>query len=64
MRSMYASFSESNDKYNALADFGRYFETHIRFEERELFPRIENTLTDIELIEIGHKGRRKKKGVN
>jgi hemerythrin-like domain-containing protein len=38
---------------DTLDDFGKTLETHIRFEERELFPMMEKTLTEEQLDEIG-----------
>jgi hemerythrin-like domain-containing protein len=40
------------DKLNL---FGELLELHIRFEERELFPMIEESLTEDELMELGGK---------
>ncbi len=40
------------DKINL---FGELLELHIRFEERELFPMIEKSLSEVELKELGKK---------
>jgi hemerythrin-like domain-containing protein len=44
--------SELRDKLNL---FGELLDMHIRFEERELFPMIENTLSEEQLEELGKK---------
>ena len=62
MRRMFKSLEETNDMEKALAEFGSYLDSHIRFEERELFPMIENTLSDNELFEIGKKIKERKSG--
>jgi len=42
---------EENEELNevALLDLASFIEKHIRFEERELFPHLERTLTAIQL---------------
>ena len=43
---------QQRDKLNL---FGELLDLHIRFEERELFPMIENELSEEELIKLGKK---------
>lgn len=44
------SISDAPGSYKELADL---IESHIRFEERQLFPMLENTLTSEELAAVG-----------
>jgi hemerythrin-like domain-containing protein len=48
------TFGQQRDKLNL---FGDLLEMHIRFEERELFPMIEKSLSEEQLEEIGEKLR-------
>lgn len=41
-----------------LGSIAELLETHVRFEEKELFPLIESTMSDAELRELGSAGRR------
>jgi hemerythrin-like domain-containing protein len=45
--------STSKDRREQVANFAELLEKHIRFEEREFFPFIENNLSDTQLDEIG-----------
>jgi len=58
-KNMKAAFEALNtggsDLKAGLADLGEMLNDHIRFEEKELFPMIENTLSESELEEIGSK---------
>ena len=47
--------TEQRDKLNL---FGELLDLHIRFEERELFPMIEESLSEEQLEELGEKLRR------
>ncbi|MCP5064250.1 MAG: hemerythrin domain-containing protein [Ignavibacteriae bacterium] len=47
--------SKSENLKEALSDFSELLNDHIRFEERELFPYVEECLTDNELKQIGNK---------
>jgi hemerythrin-like domain-containing protein len=55
MKEMFNKLSTSEHIGNSLAELGKLLENHIRFEERELFGMIENTLTEAELLEISNK---------
>lgn len=55
LHEIFASLNPTEDMENTLISFGRLLESHIRFEERELFPMIESTLPEETLIEIGTK---------
>jgi hemerythrin-like domain-containing protein len=46
---------QQRDKLNL---FGELLDLHIRFEERELFPMIEKSLSEEQLKELGEKQRR------
>ncbi len=48
-----ASLMNSSDTYEALTLFASGMESHIRFEERELFAHFQETMPDEELEEIG-----------
>jgi hemerythrin-like domain-containing protein len=52
MREMLSLLKTAESKSSSLAELGVYLAKHIRFEERELFPMIENTLTEEKLQEI------------
>jgi hemerythrin-like domain-containing protein len=54
LRDIFASLGSTDDMEDTLITFGKMLESHIRFEERELFPMIENTLPEKTLIEIGN----------
>ncbi|HEY3251004.1 MAG TPA: hypothetical protein VGK25_07785, partial [Ignavibacteria bacterium] len=61
MNEMFTALSKSNNLKEDQIFFGNFLENHIRFEERELFPSIENLLSEDELQNIGmqiEKGRR------
>jgi len=53
IKSLVDSLKTSNECEEVLDELGNLLESHIRKEERKLFPGIENVLTDIELINIG-----------
>ena len=46
---------KTNELEKNLDEFGRLLENHIRKEERELFPKIEKILTEVQLIELETK---------
>jgi hemerythrin-like domain-containing protein len=46
---------EGSNLREGLAAIGKMLNDHIRFEEKELFPMIEKTLSESELDEIGKK---------
>jgi len=50
IRSLLERVNESPDNLDAFIE---HLEAHIRFEERELFPHLEQILTDQQLLEIG-----------
>ena len=58
---LYRKITDNPEKWDSktlrdkLSLFGELLELHIRFEERELFPMIEETLTEEELVELGKK---------
>jgi len=54
LREIFASLNSADDIENTLISFGKFLESHIRFEERELFPMIQSTLPEKTLIEIGN----------
>lgn len=58
-RNMKAAFEALNTGGSnlkaGLAAIGKMLNDHIRFEEKELFPMIENTLSESELEDIGKK---------
>lgn len=47
--------TEGGNLKDGLAAIGKMLNDHIRFEEKELFPMIENTLSESELENIGKK---------
>jgi hemerythrin-like domain-containing protein len=55
MKEMFNKLSTSEHIGSSLAELGKLLENHIRFEERELFGMIENTLTEEELLGISKK---------
>ncbi len=61
MNEMFGSLSKSSNLKVELYSFGKFLEGHIRFEERELFPMIENTLSDDMLQEIGRQIEKRKR---
>lgn len=63
LRGMFNTLSTEEDMVNILISFGKLLDSHIRFEERELFPMIESTLPEKTLIEIGNLIRLKKGAV-
>jgi hemerythrin-like domain-containing protein len=48
-----AALRDGDDLTRALAALTDCLESHVRFEERELFPKIERALTPEELTELG-----------
>jgi hemerythrin-like domain-containing protein len=60
LREIFAYLGTSDDIENTLISFGKLLESHIRFEERELFPMIESTLPEDTLVEIGNMIKVKK----
>jgi hemerythrin-like domain-containing protein len=58
LKSLYELIIAGNDKLREnLISLGDFLDSHIRFEERELFPMIEKSLPEEELAEIGRKIR-------
>lgn len=55
LHKLYDSLNTTTDLNTTLIRFGELLDSHIRFEERELFPMIENTLPEEKLIEIGDR---------
>lgn len=55
MRNLSNSILTANDDElrEYCISFGEILDSHIRFEERELFPMIEKTLSEEQLAEIG-----------
>jgi len=55
MKSLFNSVLDVNgtELKEYLISFGEILDSHIRFEERELFPMIEKTLSEEQLAEIG-----------
>jgi hemerythrin-like domain-containing protein len=53
MRAIVGRFAEGGGDDGALRTFGELLERHIRFEERELFPGIQEELGDAALTAIG-----------
>jgi hemerythrin-like domain-containing protein len=61
---LYRKISDNPEKWDLkttrdkLSLFGELLELHIRFEERELFPMIEETLSEDELSKLGEQLKR------
>lgn len=49
---LHAARAAGQDLLPVMARLGQALERHIRFEERELFPRLETMLTDTELVSL------------
>lgn len=52
VRELQAARGEGEDLSTAAGAVGDFLERHIRFEERELFPRLEGLLTEEELLAL------------
>ena len=52
MKRLIIEIQETAELENKLDEFGRLLEKHIRIEERILFPKIEKTLTEVQLFEL------------
>ncbi|MBZ0201524.1 MAG: hemerythrin domain-containing protein [Ignavibacteria bacterium] len=63
LRRIFVSMSAAGDLENTLQSFGELLESHIRFEERELFPMIESTLPESTLIRIGSSIKLSKRAI-
>jgi len=55
MKRMIIEIQKTAELENKLDEFGRLLEKHIRIEERKLFPKIEKTLTEVQLFELKTK---------
>jgi iron-sulfur cluster repair protein YtfE (RIC family) len=55
MESLINDLKKNNDVVDLLDEFGRLLENHIRKEERVLFPKIEEILSEEEIVRIGEK---------
>jgi hemerythrin-like domain-containing protein len=55
IKEMIGEFLSSSATLQLIEQFYQILEQHIRFEERILFPVVENTLTDDALNKIGHQ---------
>lgn len=53
MKKMFGDLAKSANLKQDLILLGNFLENHIRFEERELFPMIESTLSEDTLHDIG-----------
>ncbi len=55
IESLINDLKKNDDVVGLLDELGRLLENHIRKEERKLFPKMEETLSEKELIVIGEK---------
>jgi iron-sulfur cluster repair protein YtfE (RIC family) len=55
LKRLIIEIQETAELENKLDEFGRLLEKHIRIEERILFPKIEKTLTEVQLFELETK---------
>lgn len=55
IESLINDLKKNYDVVGLLDELGRLLEDHIRKEERKLFPKVEETLSEEELIAIGEK---------
>ncbi len=55
IKALVSSLKKDQDSEDVLDDLGNLLESHIRKEERELFPLIQNLLNDEELIHLENK---------